>query len=79
VKKLDKRETVVFVKLDEYKDITDIMSLIKSKIKQAKYVLNRIAELKKHEDSEIEEWSSEIDNIEERVESIDRTLTEPEV
>ena len=76
---MDKKDTVVFVKLDEYKDITDIVSLIKSKIKQAKYVLNRISELKRHEDSEIEAWSSEIDNVEERVESIDRTLTEPEI
>lgn len=76
---MDERETVVFVKLDEYKDLTDIVSLIKSKLKQARYLLNRITELKKHEDEEIEAWSSEIENVEDRVDSIDRTLTEPEI
>ncbi len=34
---MDKRETVVFVKLDEYKDLTDIVSLIKSKLKRLNF------------------------------------------
>lgn len=69
----------VYVKLEEYKDIMEIITLIKSRIKQARYILEKISELKKKEDAEIETWTSEINNVEERVETIDKTITEPEI
>ena len=74
-----KKGMTVFVKIDEYKDIMDLVNLMRSKIQQARYVLNRIAELKKQEDDELEAWSSELDNVEERIDIIDKRLTEPEI
>jgi hypothetical protein len=80
VKKVeDKNGMTVFVKIDEYKDIMDLVNLMRSKIQQARYVLNRIAELKRQEDDELEAWSSELDNVEERIDVIDKRLTEPEI
>jgi len=70
---------VVYVKLDEYKDIVDIVNLIRTKLKQARYLLDKVAELKKQEDAEIGGWASELDSIEEKIDTIDKTLTEPEV
>jgi hypothetical protein len=79
VNKVEKKDTVVYVKLDDYNDIIDIVSLIKERLKEARYLLGKISELKKEEEAEIENWASELDSVEERVEVIDRTLTEPEV
>jgi uncharacterized protein Yka (UPF0111/DUF47 family) len=80
VKKVEgKKDMVVYVKLDEYNDIKDIVSLMKAKLKQARYLLNNVAELKKREDSQIESLSSEINHVEERVDNVDKSLKEPEI
>lgn len=71
------RSTPVFVKLDDYKDITDIMTLLRDKIRQAKYLLDKIAELKSQEDAELSTWAKELDDVESRVSTIDKTLAEP--
>ena len=76
---MEKKDTVVYVKLDDYNDIMDIVSLIKERLKEARYLLGKISELKKEEEAEIENWASELDSVEERIEVIDKTLTEPEV
>jgi K+/H+ antiporter YhaU regulatory subunit KhtT len=76
---VDKKEMVVYVKLEEYKEISEIINLIKARLKQAGYILGKISDLKKQEDAEIESWVSELDNVEERVDAIDKTLSEPEI
>lgn len=68
----------VFVKIEEYKDITDIMTLMREKIHQAKTMLDKIAELKAQEDQELATWAREIEDVETRVQQIDRTLFEPQ-
>jgi len=70
---------VVYVKLDDYNDVMDVVSLVKERLKQARFLIGKIRELKSQEDAEIESWTSELDNVEERVGIIDQTLTEPEV
>jgi len=67
----------VFVKIDEYKDIMDIMSLMREKIRQSKALLDKIAELKSQEDGELATWAKELDDVEQRVGTIDKTLSEP--
>jgi len=71
-------EMPVFVKLDEYKDVTDIVNLAREKVQQAKAVLNRITQLKSQEDAEFEAWQSELSEIETKLEEIDKRLLEPE-
>jgi predicted nuclease with TOPRIM domain len=68
----------VFVKIDEYKDILDILELIKNKLNEAKETLGNLNELKNEEDSELELWNSTLSEIERKVENIDRSLLEPE-
>ena len=67
----------VFVKLKDYKDITDIMELTREKIHQAKVLMERIAELKAQEDRELEAWASELTEVEHKIEEIDRALLKP--
>ncbi len=64
----------VFVKIDEYKNVLDIIQVLKGKVKEAKDILGKIDQLKSEEDSELEEWSAELEEIEKRIESIDKGL-----
>lgn len=73
-----KGEAPVFVKIEDYKDILDILELIRDRLDEAKRTLSDINELKNDEDSELEMWSSTLNEIEKKLESIDRTLFEPE-
>jgi len=75
---MEKSEMPIYVKLDEYKDILDIMGLMKTRINEAKKVMGKINEIKNEEDSELELWKSELDEVDRKVEFIDKTLFEPE-
>lgn len=67
----------VYVKVDEYKDIADIMSLMREKVSQARELLDKVAELKRQEDAELATWIRELDEVHTRIQSIDRSLVEP--
>lgn len=69
----------VFVKIEDYKDITEIMGLIKEKLDQARFLLNKINEIKKQEDAELANWSKELEEVRKRVYEIDHLLLEPEL
>ena len=73
-----KGEAPVFVKIDDYKDILDVLDLIKDRLEEAKRTLADINELKNDEDAELELWSSTLNEIEKKLGDIDRTLFEPE-
>jgi len=64
----------VFVKIDEYKNVLDIIQVLKGKVSEGKDILAKISRMKAEEDSELEEWSAELDEIEKRIESIDKGL-----
>ena len=64
----------LFVKIDDYKDVVDIMTLIKKKLYDAKNILSSINDIKTKEDSEVRQWNENIEEIESKVEYIDRNL-----
>ena len=72
------KEVPVFIKIDDYKDVIDVMELIKNKILEANGVLEKIRKLKAEEDAELELWNSNLEDIERKISYIDRTLFEPE-
>ena len=72
------KEASVFVKIEDYKDILDILELVKDRLEEAKRTLANINEIKNDEDSELEMWGSALGEIERKIESIDRSLFEPE-
>lgn len=71
-------EMPVFVKIEEYEEVLDVMNLIKNKIEDAKKTISKINELKNEEDSELEMWRATLEEIERKTEFIDRSLFEPE-
>jgi predicted nuclease with TOPRIM domain len=68
----------VFVKINDYKDILDVLDLIKDRLGEAKRTLADLNELKNDEDAELELWSGTLNEIEKKLEDIDRSLFEPE-
>ena len=68
----------VFVKIEDYKDVLDIVGMLKAKIEEAKKTLAKIDDLKDREDSELAEWKAEISDVEKKVDYIDHTLFKPE-
>ena len=49
-------ETPVFVKIEEYKDIVDIINLTQEKIRKARELLAKIDELRHQEDQTVLQW-----------------------
>ena len=67
----------VFVKMDEYNDLLDIIALINKKIKEAREILEKIYDLKNQEDYELESWKNSLDDVERKLRYIDQVLFEP--
>ena len=72
------KETPVFIKIDEYKDVLDIIELTKGKIQEARNIIDKINQLKNAEDSELEEWHNAINEVDKRVTFVDKALFDPE-
>ena len=68
----------VFVKVDEYKEILDVLDMIKAKVKEIRGTLGNINELRNEEDSELAMWNGTINEIEKKIDGIDRIMFEPE-
>ena len=68
----------VFVKVDEYKEILDVLDMIKGKVKEIRGTLGSINELRNEEDAELAMWNTTINEIEKKIEGINRIMFEPE-
>jgi len=66
----------VFVKIDEYKEILEVMNLIKNKIYEAKNTIKKINDVRSEEENEIDMWAGNLAEIERKVAFIDKTLFE---
>ncbi len=72
------KEMPVFIKIDEYKEVIEIVRTIKKKLDDAKSILYKINELKNKEDSELEDWKLNINEIEKKIEEINSSMFESE-
>jgi len=66
----------MFVKVEEYEDVHDIIRLVKAKVKEAKDTLSEIEKLKRQEETELGAWGSQVDDVEKKIEFIEQTLFE---
>ncbi|HLC62449.1 MAG TPA: hypothetical protein VJI52_05530 [Candidatus Nanoarchaeia archaeon] len=67
----------VFVKVDDYKEILDVLDMVKGKLGEIRGTLNSIHDLRNQEDAEVSMWNSTIDEIEKKIENIDKMIFEP--
>ncbi len=68
----------IYVRIEEYRDVLDIINMIKSKMAEARENLHKIRELQSEEDSEITRCDESLDLIEKKMDFIDRSLFEPQ-
>ena len=68
----------VFVKVDEYHDVLNLMKTIRKKLEEAKETLLKVNDLKNEEDHQLEMWQNTLDEIEKKIDFIDHSLNEPE-
>ncbi len=69
----------VFIKVTEYKDIVQLIDVLRAKINQAKNLLDEINELKRKEEQLIEKWQNDLTEVENKIDDVDRSLLEPEM
>jgi len=67
----------VFVRIDEYKDVLDVMNMVRNKLEEAKATITKINELKNEEDSELELWRTGVEEIERKIAFVDKILFQP--
>ena len=68
----------VFVKVDEYKEILDVLDMIKGKMEEIKETLDSVNNLRNEEGAELAMWNNTINEIEKKIDSIDKIMFEPE-
>ncbi|MFC1801095.1 hypothetical protein ACFLZB_01415 [Nanoarchaeota archaeon] len=71
-------EMPVFVKIEDYKDVLDVMNILRNKVDDAKDTLRKINELKNEEDAELDLWHATLEDVERKIDFVDKTLFEPE-
>lgn len=74
--KLMPTERTLFIKIDKYKDAMHDIQSLKIKIAEAERILTALEELKSEEDSKLSRWNSEVQEIKEKLLSLDRNLFE---
>lgn len=74
-----KKDMPLFIKIENYNEIKELMNMIKKKVEESKDYLGRIYELKEEEDKIIEGWDNILQSLEEKMEFIDGKLVEPGV
>ncbi len=67
----------VFIKIDDYKDVVDILNILKAKISEGKSFLDEISALKNEEDVELEQWTQELIDVERKMETLEKSLIHP--
>jgi len=66
----------LYVKVEDYKDIIDIMTLVRKKVHDARSILDSIQTLKREEDREVEQWNATLSDIDNKIDYLDKTLFE---
>lgn len=69
----------VFIKIDAYKEVLDIIDVVKAKMDKCKDMLDELDQLKAEEDEYIMDWKNVIENISDKVSFMDKTLFEPDI
>ena len=68
----------IFVKVAAYKEILDVLDLIKGKVEDIRGTLESLNALRKEEDVEVSKWNNAIDDVESKIAEIDKMMFEME-
>lgn len=68
----------VFIRIHNYKEILDIVDVMKQKLKETHHSLEKVRALKSEEDQELREWEKNVSEISKRLSMIDSAFFENE-
>jgi hypothetical protein len=67
----------IFVKVEEYKEVIDVIKVLRQKVGEAQEIIKDINKLKNEEDAEIGLWVKNLEDVNSKMEFIDELLFEP--
>jgi len=67
-------ETPLFVKIEQYKELTDVLDQIDAKIKEATTQLEKLEKLKANEDAQFDAWKANLNDLKERSHELHENL-----
>ncbi|MBN1156474.1 hypothetical protein JXA85_02575 [Candidatus Woesearchaeota archaeon] len=68
------KESQFFVKINEFKEIFDIVNTIKAKLDEAHKSFEKIYGLKAEEEKFLEQWKQDIDEVERKIGFVEGVL-----
>ena len=68
----------VFIKIEEYEEVLELVRTIRKKLEDAKATLLKVNDLKNEEDHQLETWQNALAEVEKKIDFIDQSLNEPE-
>lgn len=68
----------VFVKVEDYQEVLNLVRLARKKLDEAKETLNKVNELKNEEDHQLEQWHNNLSEVEKKLDFVEHSLNEPE-
>ena len=72
------KDMPIYVRIEEYRDVLDVVNMIKHKLADIRGTVEKIQELKNEEDAELDRWETALEGVERKVDFIDKSLFEPE-
>lgn len=67
-------QTPVFVKIEQYEELTKVLDSIDEKIKESSELLERLGKLKAEEDSQLEAWAASLEDVKARSAELNQAL-----
>lgn len=68
----------IFVKLEEYEELTKTLTAVNDKIAEARTLLEKLDMLRAEEEKQLRDWQATLENVKGRVEEITTALTPEE-
>jgi len=65
----------VFVKIGKYKEVEEMITQIKTKVEDARAILNKLNQMKSEEEHELHDWSEDLKQIEEKISALEHSMT----
>lgn len=69
-------EKPLFVKIEDYNDVKEIIKLVRTKMGEAKKNLAELYKLKSMEEEELKRWQIELMEVEKKTAAIEQALAE---
>ncbi len=69
-------DNAMFIRLEEYKEVTSLLNKMKSKVEEAKSTLQKLNDMKAEEDAELDIWDKTLKDIDAKIIDINRTIFE---